>query len=85
MFALACAGSEKMAWPLPGSIMIENAARRDVGDHAREDNRRKARIEKSSRMTSSVKRTPPIGESKMALMPAAHPQPISTGICCRLI
>ena len=37
------------------------------------------RIEKSSRMTSSVNSTPPIGEPKIALMPAAVPHPISTG------
>ncbi len=41
----------------------------------------KARTEKSKRITSSVKRTPPIGELKIALIPAAVPQPIKIGNC----
>ena len=40
-------------------------------------------MEKSCRMTSSVNSTPPIGELKIALMPAAEPQPMSMGICGR--
>ena len=36
------------------------------------------RSEKSRRITSSVNKSPPIGELKIALMPAAEPQPIRT-------
>ena len=42
-----------------------------------------ARIEKSSRITSSVKSKPPIGELKIALIPAAVPHPMIRGICAR--
>ena len=41
------------------------------------------RIEKSWRITSNVNSTPPIGALKIALIPAALPQPVRTGMCCR--
>ena len=40
----------------------------------------KARMEKSWRITSSVNSTPPKGELKIALIPAADPAPMSSGM-----
>ena len=44
-----------------------------------------ARIEKSKRITSSVKSNPPIGELNIALIPAAVPHPMISGICALAI